>query len=51
MLVPRFNVQFLEEVDDFLNGILKKTNKTPQADLDKAERIRKQYFEQKKQKK
>lgn len=33
------------------HGLLKKTDKTPQADLDRAERIRKQYFEQKKQKK
>ena len=29
------------------HGIIKKTGKTPQADLDKAERIRKIYFEQK----
>lgn len=29
------------------HGLIKKTGKTPQADLDKAERIRKQYFEQK----
>ena len=28
------------------HGLLKKTGKTPQADLDKAERIRQQYFEQ-----
>lgn len=27
------------------HGLIKKTGKTPQADLDKAERIRKQYFE------
>lgn len=32
------------------NGLIKKTGKTPQADLDKAERIRQQYFEQKKKK-
>lgn len=30
------------------HGLIKKTGKTPQADLDKAERIRQQYFEQKK---
>jgi phage-related protein len=29
------------------HGLIKKTGKTPQADLDKAERIRQQYFEQK----
>ena len=29
------------------HGIIKKTGKTPQVDLDKAERIRKIYFEQK----
>ncbi|WP_046246844.1 type II toxin-antitoxin system RelE/ParE family toxin [Hymenobacter terrenus] len=29
------------------HGIIKKTGKTPQADLEKAERIRKIYFEQK----
>ena len=29
------------------HGIVKKTGKTPQADLDKAERIRKIYFDQK----
>ncbi len=29
------------------HGIIKKTDKTPQADLDKAERLRKHYFEQK----
>ena len=29
------------------HGIIKKTGKTPQADLDKAERIRKIYFDQK----
>ncbi|WP_375417415.1 type II toxin-antitoxin system RelE/ParE family toxin [uncultured Hymenobacter sp.] len=29
------------------HGIIKKTGKTPQADLDKAERIRRIYFEQK----
>jgi len=28
------------------HGLIKKTGKTPQADLDKAERIRQQYFEQ-----
>src|SRR5215218_5725949 len=27
------------------HGLIKKTGRTPQADLDKAERIRKQYFE------
>ena len=30
------------------HGLIKKTGKTPQADLEKAERIRQQYFEQKK---
>ena len=30
------------------HGLIKKTGKTPQADLDKAERIRQQYLEQKK---
>lgn len=30
------------------HGLIKKTGKTPQGDLDKAERIRQQYFEQKK---
>ena len=29
------------------NGLKKKTGKTPKTDLEKAERIRKQYFEQK----
>jgi phage-related protein len=29
------------------HGFIKKTDKTPQSDLDKAEKIRKQYFEQK----
>lgn len=29
------------------HGLIKKTGKTPQADLDKAERIRQQYLEQK----
>jgi phage-related protein len=29
------------------HGLIKKTGKTPQADLEKAERIRQQYFEQK----
>ena len=29
------------------HGLIKKTGKTPQSDLDKAERLRKQYFEQK----
>ena len=29
------------------HGIIKKTGKTPQADLDKAEQIRKDYFNQK----
>ncbi|NVO29694.1 type II toxin-antitoxin system RelE/ParE family toxin [Hymenobacter lapidiphilus] len=29
------------------HGLIKKTGKTPQADLDKAERIRRIYFEQK----
>ena len=29
------------------HGLIKKTGKTPQADLDKAERLRKLYFEQK----
>ena len=33
------------------HGLIKKTDKTPQADLDKAERLRKLYFEQKKYKK
>jgi phage-related protein len=27
------------------HGLIKKTDKTPQADLDKAERLRKEYFE------
>ncbi|SRR6266498_5797368 len=30
------------------HGLIKKTGKTPHADLDKAEHIRQQYFEQKK---
>lgn len=30
------------------HGLIKKTGKTPQGDLDKAEHIRQQYFEQKK---
>jgi phage-related protein len=30
------------------HGLIKKTGKTPQGNLDKAERIRQQYFEQKK---
>lgn len=29
------------------HGLVKKTGKTPQADLDKAERLRKKYFESK----
>jgi phage-related protein len=29
------------------NGLKKKTGKTPKSDLERAERIRKQYFEQK----
>lgn len=32
------------------HGLIKKTGKTPQGDLDKAERLRKLYFEQNKQK-
>lgn len=31
------------------HGLIKKTGKTPQADLDKAEKIRQQYLAQKKQ--
>lgn len=30
------------------HGLIKKTDKTPKADLEKVERIRQQYFEQKK---
>ena len=33
------------------HGIVKKTDKTPQGDLDKAERLRKKYFELKDKKK
>jgi len=33
------------------HGLIKKTDKTPQADLDKAERLRKKYFELKGKKK
>ena len=33
------------------NGFVKKTGKVPQSEIDKAERIRKQYFEDKKGKK
>lgn len=33
------------------HGIIKKTDKTPQGDLDKAEKLRKIYFEQKNKKK
>ena len=33
------------------HGLIKKTNKTPQGDLDKAERLRKKYFELKNKKK
>jgi phage-related protein len=33
------------------HGLIKKTEKTPQADLDKAERLRKKYFELKDKKK
>ena len=33
------------------HGLIKKTDKTPQADLEKAERLRKKYFEQKGRKK
>jgi phage-related protein len=32
------------------HGLIKKTGKTPQSDLDKAERLRKQYFEHKENK-
>ena len=40
----------LEKVESIVistHGFIKKTDKTPQSDLDKAEKIRKQYFEQK----
>ena len=33
------------------HGLIKKTEKTPQGDLDKAERLRKEYFECKDKKK
>ena len=33
------------------HGLIKKTDKTPQSDIDKAERLRKIYFEQKTNKK
>lgn len=33
------------------HGLIKKTDKTPQSDLDKAERLRKKYFELKEKKK
>ena len=33
------------------HGLIKKTDKTPQGDIDKAERLRKFYFEQKIKKK
>ena len=33
------------------HGLIKKTDKTPQSDLDKAERLRKKYFELKDKKK
>ena len=33
------------------HGIIKKTAKTPMADLEKAERLRRQYFEQKSKRK
>jgi phage-related protein len=33
------------------HGLIKKTDKTPQGDLDKAERLRKKYFELKDKKK
>jgi len=44
----------LEKVESIVvstHGFLKKTDKTPQSDIDKAEKIRKQYFEQKNKKK
>jgi phage-related protein len=33
------------------HGLIKKTDKTPRGDLDKAERLRKKYFELKEKKK
>ncbi len=43
-----------EKVDTVVvttHGLIKKTGKTPLADLEKAERLRRQYFEQKSQRK
>jgi len=44
----------MEKVESIVissHGFIKKTDKTPQSELDKAEKIRKQYFEQKNKKK
>jgi len=43
-----------EKIDTIVistHGLIKKTDKTPLGDIDKAERLRKLYFQQKKQKK
>ena len=65
-MTEKFKVQFLEEAAEFLDnldektrekiiynithGLLKKTGKTPQSDLEKAERIRSTYFQKNRQK-
>ena len=39
-----------EKIDTLVvttHGLIKKTDKTPQADLEKADRVRREYFEQK----
>lgn len=43
-----------EKIDTLVvttHGLIKKTDKTPLADLEKADRLRRQYFEQKSQRK
>ena len=51
-LTLEYGVIFSKRIDECkliiaINGFQKKTNKTPQSEIEKAQRIKKQYFDEK----
>ena len=51
-LTLQYRVRFSKRIDEgkliiAINGFQKKTNKTPKSEIEKAQRIKKQYFDEK----
>ena len=43
----RFRVEFLEEANEFLDRLNEKTDKIPKNEIERAEKLRVQYFNEK----